>query len=65
MKIIALRKQKILLFQRDSALMSMRKQAVNRPNVTNKASTYPFMLSNHQLSSQGPEESGTKVGKSM
>ena len=54
--------------------MSFRKQAVNRPNalcsanigenVTNKASIYLFMLSNHQISSQGPGESGPKSGNS-
>ena len=58
----------------DSAVLSFRKQAVNRPNVlcsvnkgynvTNKASIDPFMLSNHQLSSQGLEESGPKSGNS-
>ena len=55
--------------ERDSAVVLFRIQAVNRPNmlcsankgwnVTNKASIYPIMLSNHQLSSQGPGERGT------
>ena len=55
-------------------VLSFRKQAVNRPNVlgsankgqnvTNNPSIYPFILSNHQLSSQGPGEIGPKSGNS-
>ena len=52
-------------------VLSFRNQAVNRPNVlcsaskgsslTNNASIYPFMLSYHQLSSQGPGKVVPKV----